>query len=223
MGQVLLVRHGQASFGRRRLRRALRRPAGSRPGRSAAGWPPAGLVADAVLTRRDASARARPRRRWREVAGWSMSSRRGRPGLERVRPPRRGGGVRRRTRHRRPGVVPGCVRRGAAPLDRRGAGRLPRVVPRLREAGRRGADPGLCRRGTVGHRRRLVLGGPVAAACAALLEPDRPTAERGRLWTRLNTVIVNGSCSRVLVGSTGPRLLTFNEHEHLSDALRTYR
>ena len=66
-------------------------------------------------------------------------------------------------------------------------------------------------------------GGPIAAACAALIEPDRRAAERAGMWQRLNAVIVNASYSRVAVGSTGPRLLTLNEHEHLSADQRTYR
>ena len=38
-----------------------------------------------------------------------------------------------------------------------------------------------------------------------------------------NTVIVNSSVTRVVVGSTGPRLLTFNEHPHLEGDHLTYR
>jgi hypothetical protein len=36
-------------------------------------------------------------------------------------------------------------------------------------------------------------------------------------------VLVNSSVTRVVVGSTGPRLLTFNEHPHLEGAALTYR
>ncbi|HET9420553.1 MAG TPA: histidine phosphatase family protein, partial [Nocardioides sp.] len=53
-------------------------------------------------------------------------------------------------------------------------------------------------------------GGPIAVACAALLAPGADPLGVGRLWHRLNTVIVNSSVSRVVVGSTGARLLTFN-------------
>lgn len=67
-------------------------------------------------------------------------------------------------------------------------------------------------------------GGPIAAACAALIDPGGPDlATYARLWGRLNTVIVNSSVTRVLVGSTGPRLLTFNEHPHLEGESLTYR
>lgn len=42
-------------------------------------------------------------------------------------------------------------------------------------------------------------------------------------WQRLNTVAVNSGVTRVLVGPRGTRLLTFNEHEHLGGELLTYR
>ena len=60
-------------------------------------------------------------------------------------------------------------------------------------------------------------GGPIAVACGALVDPE------ARLWQRFNTVIVNSSVSRVVVGSTGARLLTFNEHPHLEGDHLTYR
>lgn len=67
-------------------------------------------------------------------------------------------------------------------------------------------------------------GGPIAAACAALVDPDGDDpATLARLWARFNTVTVNSSVTRVVVGSTGPRLLTFNEHPHLEGEHLTYR
>lgn len=67
-------------------------------------------------------------------------------------------------------------------------------------------------------------GGPIAAACAALVDPDGDDpATYARLWARFNTVTVNSSVTRVVVGSTGPRLLTFNEHPHLEGETLTYR
>ena len=71
-------------------------------------------------------------------------------------------------------------------------------------------------------------GGPVAAVCAALADPDLDTMEAdrasyARLWSRFNTVMVNSGVTQVVVGSTGPRLLTFNEHAHLAAGLVTYR
>jgi hypothetical protein len=43
------------------------------------------------------------------------------------------------------------------------------------------------------------------------------------LWARFNTVIANASVTRLIEGSTGRRLLTFNEHAHLPRELVTYR
>jgi hypothetical protein len=66
-------------------------------------------------------------------------------------------------------------------------------------------------------------GGPIAAACAMLVDREAAPAELGRLWAAFNTVIANSSVTRVLEGSTGRRLLTFNEHAHLPRELVTYR
>jgi broad specificity phosphatase PhoE len=67
-------------------------------------------------------------------------------------------------------------------------------------------------------------GGPIAAACAALVDPEgEDPAAPARIWSRFNTVTVNSSVTRVVVGSTGARLLTFNEHAHLEGETLTYR
>ena len=67
-------------------------------------------------------------------------------------------------------------------------------------------------------------GGPIAAACAALVDPDgEDPGALARIWSRFNTVTVNSSVTRVVVGSTGARLLTFNEHSHLEGETLTYR
>ena len=67
-------------------------------------------------------------------------------------------------------------------------------------------------------------GGPIAAACAALVDPaGEDPAAFARLWARFNTVTVNSSVTRVVVGSTGARMLTFNEHPHLEGEMLTYR
>ena len=67
-------------------------------------------------------------------------------------------------------------------------------------------------------------GGPIATACGALVGPDDLAPDRAwRLWGRFNAVIVNSSVTRVVVGATGPRLLTFNEHPHLEGDHLTYR
>ena len=77
-----------------------------------------------------------------------------------------------------------------------------------------------------GERRTAVVvtsGGPIAAACAMLTEVGEEPRRLAAAWTRFNTVIVNASVTRVVVGSTGARLLTFNEHSWLDRELVTYR
>jgi broad specificity phosphatase PhoE len=69
----------------------------------------------------------------------------------------------------------------------------------------------------------VTSGGPVAAACAALLDPAATDDAFARTWSRLNTVLVNTATTRVVVGASGPRLLTFNEHPHLEEERLTYR
>jgi broad specificity phosphatase PhoE len=66
-------------------------------------------------------------------------------------------------------------------------------------------------------------GGPIASACAALVDPLAPPEEVSRLWHAFNTVTANASVTRVIEGSTGRRLLTLNEHAHLPRELVTYR
>lgn len=66
-------------------------------------------------------------------------------------------------------------------------------------------------------------GGPIALACAALVDPGAPAAELPRLWGSFNTVCANTGVTRVITGSTGRRLLTFNEHSHLARDQVTYR
>ncbi len=60
-------------------------------------------------------------------------------------------------------------------------------------------------------------GGPIAMVVSHLLAGD------DSLFQRLNDVIINASVTTVIAGSTGPRLLSFNEHAHLARDLVTYR
>jgi broad specificity phosphatase PhoE len=61
--------------------------------------------------------------------------------------------------------------------------------------------------------------GVIAVACARLtgLSADR--------WPDLARVVVNASLTKLITGSTGTHLLTFNDHAHLEDnrSLITYR
>jgi len=67
-------------------------------------------------------------------------------------------------------------------------------------------------------------GGPIAAACVALVtEGAAPGQDVATLWRHFNTTAVNSGVTRVLVGSTGRRLLTFNEYAHLSPETISYR
>ncbi len=59
--------------------------------------------------------------------------------------------------------------------------------------------------------------GVIAAACAGLLG----TGAAGLV--ALNRVAVNGAVTKVAAGRTGLALLSFNEHSHLDDAGITYR
>jgi len=77
-----------------------------------------------------------------------------------------------------------------------------------------------------GERRTAVVvtsGGPIAAACAMLTEVGEEPRRLASAWTRFNAVTVNASVTRVVFGSTGARLLTFNEHSWLDRELVTYR
>ncbi|WP_210650572.1 histidine phosphatase family protein [Nocardioides sp. SYSU D00065] len=71
----------------------------------------------------------------------------------------------------------------------------------------------------------LTSGGPVAWAAAALLADD--VAARTALWLRLNPVSVNSGVSTVVCGARGTTLVSFNAHDHLlvpgSPDLLTYR
>lgn len=64
-------------------------------------------------------------------------------------------------------------------------------------------------------------GGPIAVAAAVLVGAEGPALPA--VWSRLNTVLVNTGVSTVVVGATGSRLLTLNEHQHLSRDQVTYR
>jgi broad specificity phosphatase PhoE len=60
-------------------------------------------------------------------------------------------------------------------------------------------------------------GGPIALVASHLL------AGNDSLFQRINDVVVNAAVTTVIAGQSGPRLLTFNEHTHLPRDLVTYR
>ncbi len=60
-------------------------------------------------------------------------------------------------------------------------------------------------------------GGPIAAIATVLLDGGAPT------YTRLLPGIVNAGITRIISGRRGLTLLTFNEHQHLAPDLITHR
>ena len=71
----------------------------------------------------------------------------------------------------------------------------------------------------------LTSGGPTAWAVATLLGADLEREGRVRLWRRLNPVCVNSGVTKVVTGRRGLTLVSFNEHTHLDPKpdLLTYR
>ena len=66
----------------------------------------------------------------------------------------------------------------------------------------------------------LTSGGPISWVVASLLGAEAD------LWSRLNPVVVNASVTKVVVGGRGSTLVSFNDHSHLESAdgaLLTYR
>lgn len=53
--------------------------------------------------------------------------------------------------------------------------------------------------------------GPIAAVAATLLSAD----DSGEVWRRLNGVVVHGSSTTISLGPRGAALVSFNEHAHL--------
>jgi broad specificity phosphatase PhoE len=67
-------------------------------------------------------------------------------------------------------------------------------------------------------------GGPIAWAVATVLAPTAG-ADHAALWERLNRTMVNSSLTRLICGSRGVNLLSFNEQSHLDgvDGALSYR
>ena len=64
-------------------------------------------------------------------------------------------------------------------------------------------------------------GGPIAAIAAAILAPADP-----ELWGRLNITTINTGITKLVIGSRGQTLVSMNDHSHLESAepgLVTYR
>jgi broad specificity phosphatase PhoE len=221
MGVVLLVRHGQASFGdadydvlsetgleqSRMLGRAL----------TAQGLAPSAVV-HGVMTRQGDTATAMI-----AGGGWSVM-----PELDEGW-----------NEFDHVAVVARTVAEseGGAGLDRRGFQRLFEDATARWAGGEHPGEydeswPAFLTRSTAALDRAfdrpgvtvvVSSGGPIAAVCATLVDPQATADQVPRLWNAFNTVNVNASVTRVLQGSTGRRLLSFNEHSHLPRELVTYR
>lgn len=63
-------------------------------------------------------------------------------------------------------------------------------------------------------------GGPVAAVTSQMLQQGAVT---GPVWSQLNKVVVNTAVTKVVVGRRGATLVSFNEHCHLEMGGLTYR
>lgn len=73
-----------------------------------------------------------------------------------------------------------------------------------------------------------VTSGGVVAACASALVGlpgggGGDPALRAAVWRRLNDVVVNSSVTKVVTGRRGTTLVSFNEHTHLEGGPLTYR
>lgn len=63
----------------------------------------------------------------------------------------------------------------------------------------------------------VTSGGPIAALTTDLLRAGLET------YTHLTVVVANASLTRIVTGRRGTSLVTFNEHQHLAGDLLTYR
>jgi broad specificity phosphatase PhoE len=219
MGMVLLVRHGQASFGADDY--DVLSEVGDRQGRvlgewlAASGLEPGAVLHGAMRRQRDTA------RGMVEAAGWRVE-----PGLDEgwnefdhigviTRSPDLAADFQDRRAFQR-AFEDATARWSGGAFDHEYDEAWPDFIGRVRAALGRACDRD-------GVTVVVTSGGPIAAACATLVDPDASPAELPRLWNHFNTVTVNSGVTRVLVGSTGRRLLTFNEHAHLPRELVTYR
>ena len=215
MGVVLLVRHGQASFGSDDY--DVLSETGWAQGRLLGRWLADRGVAPSAVTRGS----MRRHRETAEAAGWGEAA--VDPGWDEFD---------------HLSVVAAYPGAPEGPMDRREFQRVFERATARWTSGEEGYDEpwpafrarvtraltdACAQAGPGGTSVVVTSGGPIAVACAALVDPDADDATFARLWSRFNTTLVNASYTRVVVGSTGARLLTFNEHPHLEGEHLTYR
>ncbi len=223
MGVVLLVRHGQASFGADDY--DVLSETGWEQARLLGAWlaerglAPTALVTGGMRRHRETAEAVAAAAGWehevRVDLGWDEFDH---LGVVAAYPDRPEGDLDRREFQR---VFELATRRWTAgEYDADYPESWSGFVRRVRDA----LDRACARAGPGGAVVVVSSGGPIAVACAALVDPDGDDpATYARLWSRFNTVVVNSSVTRVVVGSTGARLLTFNEHPHLEGESLTYR
>lgn len=222
MGVVLLVRHGQASFGADDY--DVLSPTGWEQGRALGRWLAERDVVPTALVRGGLRRHRETLEAMTEAAGWDG------PDVE-VDPDW--------DEFDHLAIVASHPEIDAGPLDRRGFQRLFEEATARWTAGEgEYAEPwtGFVARtraaldrvlASAGSGRTVVVvtsGGVIGALAAHLADPDDDDpAALARRWARANAVTVNSSVTRLVVGSTGARLLTFNEHPHLEGDHLTYR
>ncbi|MEO9324017.1 histidine phosphatase family protein [Nocardioides sp. C4-1] len=221
MGVVLLVRHGQASFGTDDY--DVLSPTGWAQGRRLGRWLAGQGVVPTSLVRGDMRRHRETLEAAAETAGWSLEATVDADWDE----------------FDHLGVVAGHSDVAASMGDRKAFQRVFEEATARWTAGEGTYDETWA--GFVGRVRdalgRAVAsagpgctvvvatsGGVIGVVAALLADPDddRPDA-LARRWARANAVMVNSSVTRVVAGSTGPRLLSLNEHAHLDADLLTYR
>ncbi|MDF1604337.1 histidine phosphatase family protein [Nocardioides sp. YIM 152315] len=221
MGVVLLVRHGQASFGSDDY--DVLSEAGWTQGRLLGGWlreralAPTAVIRGGMRRHRETAEAMAASSDWPEAAvdpGWDEFDH---LSVVAAYPDVPEGELDRREFQRVFELA--TARWSGGGHDREYAEPWPAFRGRVRSAFRVAA-------GEAGPGGSVVVvssGGPIAAVCADLVDPGADDATYARLWSRFNTVLVNSAVTRVVVGSTGARLLTFNEHPHLEAEHLTYR
>lgn len=223
MGRVLLVRHGQASFGADDY--DVLSPTGWEQGRLLGAWLAGHDVVPTAIVRGDMRRHRETLEAMAETAGWSLD-----------------GTVvdEQWNEFDHVGIVAGWSDLPSdVPIDRREFQKVFEAATASWTADEgdydetwlgfvarvRAALAAVARRAGPGETVVVVTSGGVIGVLAAVLaDPaDDDPAALARRWTRANAVMVNASVTRLLVGSTGARVLTLNEHTHLVGDAVTYR
>ncbi len=217
MGQILLVRHGQASFGAEDY--DVLSETGWEQGRLLGAWLAERGIAPTALVRGDMRRHRETLEAMLDGAGWTNVETQIDPGwdefdhlgLMRGFPPLPPGHTRQEFQ--------AAFEQATAVWVEGDGGDFPESFVAFVDRVRRALERAVALAASGETAVIVSSGGPIAVSCAQLVDPEASA----RSWARFNTVTVNSSVSRVVVGSTGARLLTFNEHAHLTPDTLTYR